>query len=79
VFRAEALLKAYPDKFVDEISVADVGLFLHGNTQNLMIKGWLILQAIDAIRILCTEVLDRNRFSAVNWDDYPLCVKSMRH
>jgi hypothetical protein len=35
------------------------------------------MQAIHAIQILCTEVLDRNRFSAVSWDDYRLTVKAI--
>ena len=77
VFRVEALLKAYPEKSISEITAIDVGEFLQKLTQNPAVKDWQILQAIDAIQILCTEVLDRKCFSQVNWDDYRLTVKTI--
>ena len=77
VFRVEALLKAYPEKSISEITAIDVGEFLQKLTQNPAVKDWQILQAIDAIQILCTEVLDRKCFSQVNWDDYRLSVKTI--
>jgi integron integrase len=77
VFRAESLVKSYPGKSIDEITAADVGNFLQHVIQSPAIKEWQAMQTVHAIQILCTEVLDRNRFSAVSWDDYRLTVKTI--
>lgn len=77
VFRVEALLKAYPEKPLADLSVDDIGKFLQILTQDSSLTDWQVLQAIDAIQILCMEVLDRNHFVQVNWDDYRLSVKTI--
>ena len=76
-FRVESLLKTYPGKRLAELQAQDVGNFLQTTMSNPALKDWQALQVIDAIQILCTEVLDRNRFASVPWDDYRLGVKTI--
>lgn len=77
VLRVEALLKTNPDKSLADITADDVRKFLQSLTQNSSFKDWQVLQAIDAIQILCAEVLDRKSLSSLNWDDFRLGVKTI--
>jgi integron integrase len=77
VIRVETFLKAHPDKSLAALVVEDVVSYLQLVIANSSLKDWQVLQTIDAIQILCTEVLDRKRFSEVNWDDLRLGARSI--
>jgi integron integrase len=77
VFRVEALLKVVSHESVSSLTADDVSDFLQNLGRNRSLSDWQVLQAIDAIQILCVDVLDRNRFSSVNWDDFRLGAQTI--
>lgn len=77
VIRAESFLKALPCRTMAEIAENHVIEFFDNVVSNSHLNDWQVLQTIDAIQILCTKVIDGNRFSAINWSDFRLGVKSL--
>lgn len=75
VIRAESFLNLCDHDNLDSIVESDVIEFLNNVITNSRLKDWQVLQTIDAIQILCLEVIGGTRFAEINWNDLRLGVK----
>lgn len=75
--RAERFLHNLTSIGVQHIEPAHVGKYLHAAMSNGKLPDWQLHQLIDAIQILCVEVIDRKELASFPWDDFHIKAGSI--
>lgn len=76
--RAERFLRYLVSSGITEISDKNVGKYLQAAVSDQRLQDWQARQVVDAIRILCMEVLDGEGFDGVPWDDLLMATYSLQ-